>query len=294
MDKDTVRVIDCHTHAWMAEDFKALAELGALLDVDLPEKSPYNWTPRFEGTVRALVEEERAAGVDRFVLLPVSGRPERCRELTVWAARAGEEFPEVIPFGAIHPDTATPRDDAALVLDHGLSAVKIHSLVQRFDCQSVSSMRLYEALEKAGLPVLMDSMLLAGAVAVKPNLGPWMNIASVAGFETTPDKIAQIARRFPGLRILAAHMGCCYGWHLLDGLYDLDNVWFDMSYIHRLMSPEQAVSIIRAKGADRIVWGTDAPYRRPKNALDWFHGLPLDDGEKENILAGNLIRFLGL
>ncbi|MEW5723412.1 MAG: amidohydrolase family protein [Thermodesulfobacteriota bacterium] len=290
---DRPMIIDGHTHAWPPQDFAALAGLGQLLDDRLEEGSPYNWTPRFDGRLETLVEEEQRAGVDRFVLLPASSRPERGRELTEWAVRASLEHPEIIPFGAVHPYSPHPELDLEVIADHGLRAVKLHSLVQRFDPLSGPALNLYGLLEKRGLAVLMDSMYLAGATAVKPNLAVWVGAALEMGLETVPERITQIARRFPGLKIIAAHLGCCYGWHLLEPLYGLDQVWFDLAYVHRLISPARTVEIIRAKGADRIIWATDAPYRRPQNALKWFLGLDLTPEEKERILARNLLDLLG-
>lgn len=286
-------IIDCHTHAWEPEDLTAIESLKQILDEGLSPDSPYNWSPRFTGTVDDLLLEEKIAGIQHCVLLPTSSKPERCMELTEWAAEMGRIHPEIIPFGSIHPHSQSLESDVERVVKLGLKAVKLHSLIQRFDPLSREAVTLYALLEAKGLRAVFDSMHLAGAAAVKPNLSSWTPTAQKLKLETGPIQIAEIARLFPGLKIIAAHLGCCYGWDHLEPVMDQDNVYFDISYVHRLISPERAVGIIRRKGAERIIFGTDAPYRRPVNALKWFLDLPLNEEEREGILSKNLLSLLG-
>lgn len=285
-------IIDCHTHAWMPEDIPAVRKHSTLLDKNLESDSPHNWTPCFDISLDVLLEKEREAGIDRMVILPASSKPEHCRELTRWVAGLAEEFSQIIPFGSVHPYSDSVEDDVKAIADLGIKGVKLHSLVQMFDTASSELQKLYGLLEKADLVVLMDAMSLAGATAAKPELGPLLEMADRAGLENNPERIAETAIRFPGLKIIAAHLGCCHGWDLLDPLYDLDNVYFDLSYIHPLISKEKAFEIIRRKGAEKIVFGTDAPYRRPEESLSWFMELPLEDEERKTILGGAFMELL--
>jgi predicted TIM-barrel fold metal-dependent hydrolase len=287
-------IIDCHTHAWTPEDWAMLKELApAMDDPDLEEDSPYNWTPRFEGTVPSLIKQEKAAGIDRFVLLPTSSRPERSPELTRWVADLARHYPEIIAFGALHPYSESLDRDVAEITALGLPGIKIHSLVQRLDPLSDKALKAFDLVEKANLIVLMDSMSIRGAAAVKPNLAAWMKEAEALKIDTNPEKIAELVRRYPKLKIIAAHMGCLYGWHMLDPIMDLDQVYFDISYVHRLITPELAMDLIRKKGPERIIFGTDAPYRQPDKALAWFMNLPLTPGEQERILGLNFFKLMG-
>jgi uncharacterized protein len=287
--------IDNHTHAWMPEALPSLDKGVKLLDGEGGRHgSPHNWSPRFTGTIENLLAAEKQAGIDRFVLLPVAGKPELCRTLTDWAADCADRYPEVIPFGAVHPRSADPKEDVTAVRNLGFKGVKLHSLVQQFNPVDDDSLRLVSLITDAGLVLLIDSMNLSGAVAVKPNLKPLMDTALAWGIETGPREIVTLARRFPALRIIAAHMGCLYGWDNLGKLLDLDQVYFDLAYVHRLLDPETVVKLIRQKGPERILFGSDAPYRHPSHALDWFLQLPLTDQEKDMILSRNLINLLNL
>jgi len=293
MSSSTSPKIDGHTHAWLPEDLQTLEERLIQWDRTLDASNPHKWLLRFNGSLDGLVEAEKAVGMDQFVLLAVSGRPERSRELTRWVSEAARLHPEVIPFGAVHPHSSTLEDDVAAIVDLGIPAVKVHSLVQRFDPLSPPALKLFGLLEKNGLPVLMDAMNLAGACRAKPHLEGLLGMARQFGLQTGPAQIAELSRRFEGLKIIAAHLGCLYGWDELDGLYDLPMVWFDLAYVHRLMSAERAMEIIRLKGTDRIIYGSDAPWRSPAGALAWFMNLPLAEEERAAILGTNLLDVLG-
>ena len=283
-------IIDAHTHAWRPWELMAIGSLASYLDVDLEENSPYNWTPRFKGNLESLMAEEARAGVARFVLLPVASRPDKARELTEWAAAQAARNPEVIPFGAVHPYSDSLEDDVECIVSLGIKGVKLHSLSQGFDPLSAQAWKTYELLDKFGLIVLMDSMDMGKALELKPNLKAFKDSVDELRLENGPSKIAEAARAYPNLKIIAAHLGCCYGWDGLGPIMDLDNVYFDLAVVHRLMSPEQAASIIRDKGADKIIFGTDAPYRRPANALDWTLSLGLPEQDLRLILGDNLRR----
>jgi predicted TIM-barrel fold metal-dependent hydrolase len=290
--KERPMMIDGHAHAWLPEDLIMVRKSESLFDSPQDDGSDNKWSLSFDGTIESLVAAEREAGMDRFVLLPVSSRPPRCREVSKWAVREAEKYPEIIPFGNLHPYSDTPEDDVALLVDLGLRAVKLHSLVQHYEPLSAEAMKLYGLIEKAGLFILMDSMNLAGAVKAKPNLAPLMDLAKSMGIETGPKEIAVIAGRFPGLKIIAAHLGCLYGWDHVEPLYDLDQVYLDLSYIHPLLPPDTVMDMIARKGVHRIVFGTDAPYRIPKEALNWVLNLPLSESDQARIMSGNLLELL--
>ena len=59
------------------------------------------------------------------------------------------------------------------------------------------------------------------------------------------------------------------------------------------LKPERALEIIRAFGADRVLFGTDYPMWNPAEELERFHRLLLTDEEEEKILCLNAGTLLG-
>jgi len=284
--------IDAHTHAYTEADLGAIKERHAVLDVSLAQDSPHRWRFHHKGDLAGLAQAEEEAGVGAFVLLPVANRPEKVGSMNRWACKAARDHPGLIPFATLHPQAESPLTDLAEALALGLKGVKLHTIVQRFTLNEEKSLKLIEAVDAAGLPLLIDTLHGPGLLAAKPHLAHLGE--EFSPFATTPDQIVQVASRFPGLKIIAAHLGCLYGWDLVEPLFGQSNVCFDLSFVDRLLTPDEALSLIRRKGAERVLWGTDSPWREIRPAREWFEALALSQEEKRLIAAGNLTDLLGL
>ena len=82
--------------------------------------------------------------------------------------------------------------------------------------------------------------------------------------------------------------------HLEDRLADVSslysNLWVDCSSTMPFSSPEVAKRLIRAYGADRVLFGTDYPMWSPVDEMASFRSLGLTDEEMQAILHDNAIR----
>lgn len=284
-------LIDCHTHAFQAEDLTVLRERLTFLDDHLPDDSPHKWQLHGPGTIAGLTQAMEEAGVDRWVLLPVSGKKDRAADLNRWAAQAAAAEPRLIPFAMLHP-LGPVADDVRLIQELGLKGVKLHPFIQRFSVDHPVTHDLLGLLEGSGLPVLLDTLYVAGLVAAKPHLGWVVEMFNFGGCE--PVQIARAAVAHPGVRFIAAHGGSLYGWDHLEPLYDLDNVYFDISYLMGLIDQEPLLQIIRRKGPERVLYGSDAPWREARAFRAWFEDLRLSTWEREQIAAGTLVGLLNL
>jgi predicted TIM-barrel fold metal-dependent hydrolase len=284
-------IIDAHTHAYPEEDLAMVKERTALLDKSLPDTDPNKWMLHHDGSLASLLREEKTAELDRFVLLPVSARAERSRALNRWVTEMARVHPEIIPFGTLVPGSPSLANQLEEVLDLGLQGIKIHPFLQRLDILSPAVKGFWSLLEEAGLPVMLDSMYLKGLEKYKPHL---KDLARMAGaFETGPLRIAALARDYPGLTIIAPHLGSLYAWDKLGPMYSLENVFFDLSFVSPIVPPGEVVNIIRRKGSDHVLFGTDAPWRKPLDVRKWFTALPLSSKEFELIAHKNLEEILG-
>ena len=112
-------------------------------------------------------------------------------------------------------------------------------------------------------------------------------------------------------KFIAAHMGGWRNWDRVPACYAGTGIMIDTSFSMgrlaplndgyykteeelKLMTPEEFVSLVRAVGAENVLFGTDCPWSGQKESMDAFLGLPLTEDEKTASLGGNAAGLLGL
>ncbi|HNB52093.1 MAG TPA: amidohydrolase family protein [Anaerolineales bacterium] len=127
--------------------------------------------------------------------------------------------------------------------------------------------------------------------------------------------VADVARDFPGLKLVAFHMGYPYSDDLNLVAMGHPNVYLCLSLLvpWAITAPYKFARIlgeaIRFAGPDRIIWGTDSAgygaqigaavlglrdFQIPEE-LQWQYGyLPLTDDDKRKMFGGNLAGLLGI
>ncbi|MBU1451057.1 MAG: amidohydrolase family protein [Proteobacteria bacterium] len=283
-------LIDFHTHAFLPQDLNILGERLAFVDKDLADADPHKWQVHGGGSLESLLAAMERSGTDRFVLLPVTGSKGRVGELNRWVSQVALAHPQVIPFGTLHPQ-AEPRKHLDELLELGLRGVKLHPFIQRFSLDLPEVGQVCAMLAGERLPVLLDTMHSQGLARAKPHVGQMMSFFGFSGCE--PSQIAALAHAYPDLRIIAAHGGSLYGWDVLGELLELPSVYFDIAYLAGLLEPRRMVEIIRKKGPERVLYGTDCPWREAVAFREWFEDLPLTTGEREQVAAGTALELLG-
>lgn len=130
-----------------------------------------------------------------------------------------------------------------------------------------------------------------------------------------PIQLDDVARDFPGLKLVAFHMGYPYCDDLNLVAMGHPNVYLCLSLLvpWAITAPYKFAKIlgeaIRFVGSDRIIWGTDSAgytaqigaavmglrdFQIPEK-LQWQYGyLPLADDDKRKIFGGNLAGLLGI
>lgn len=107
-------------------------------------------------------------------------------------------------------------------------------------------------------------------------------------YETRGNHIANIARRYPELKIIMAHLGGS-AYHAIPTIRNIPNVWVDMcSSIYR---GDELQYTIEQIGADRIMFGTDVPSVNPIVNRGKVEELDLTQEEKDKIYYKNTLKF---
>jgi predicted TIM-barrel fold metal-dependent hydrolase len=110
-------------------------------------------------------------------------------------------------------------------------------------------------------------------------------------FHTDPEDVATLARRWPDVRIIMAHLTGC-GVRGVLAVKPFANVLVDTSGA----APEAGIVefAVAHLGAKRVLYGSDVPIRDFSVALSRITGSRLDAATKKRILHDNAAELLGL
>jgi predicted TIM-barrel fold metal-dependent hydrolase len=271
--KNANMIIDFHTHAF--PDTLAERARGALAaNIQILK------TCVTDLTVSGLIAYMDTCGVDVSVLQPVVTKPSQTVTLNEWAASAGEASGgRVVPFGGIFPRSDDYKRDIDLAVSLGLRGLKLHPEYQDFLPDEPQMLRVYDYALARGLILLFHSGL-------DPAYPP--------PFKATPERFARVLDAMRGGTIVIAHLGGHGEWDNTERYLAGRDVYLDTSMGFSYYPREQFLRIVRAHGADKILFATDSPWSAADEELKALQALPLTQSEKDAILSGNARRLLGL
>ncbi len=260
--------IDFHTHAF--DDKIAQRAVEKLAAVS-------GFTPHTNGTVSDLMRVLREDGIDRAVLLPVATKP--TQQMVINNQSAQMNCRELVCFGSVHPEAEDALQELERIKSLGLLGVKFHPDYQGFTVDDNKMFPLYKKCEELGLIAVFH----AGYDPLSPDF-----------IHCMPEAAARVARMFPNLRFVFAHLGGmnCFE-DVLENLAGIENVWLDTAFLAGRIDGELLLKIIKKHGAERILLASDLPWQRPGEAVKQIEGLDLSEEEKQMILHKNGELLLG-
>jgi len=234
-------------------------------------------------TAEGLLNEMGRTGIDRAVVMGLPWQePELCWRNNAYIAQAMRRSPDqLIGVGVLPPPSrGSVRDGVRRVADEGLRGVKV-----------IPSWQGYRLHDPVFAPAL-EEMQARGLVLV-----PHTDHAYLApDTSDTPHGLFEVARRYPGLRILAPHLGgmlCLYALHP-----PVRSVLANILFITTVPSTMIMVRFaVEAVGADRVAFGTDFPFNPSHDQATLrqaFAQLALAPESARRIAGANALRFFGL
>lgn len=114
---------------------------------------------------------------------------------------------------------------------------------------------------------------------------------SSGGYQSDPSDIANLASRFPKVKIIMAHLSAAGIRGILE-IKPFPNVWVDTSG----SQPHSGIIeyAVEELGAERILYGSDIPGRDFSAQLGRIYGAKIKEEERELILGLNAQKLLGL
>ena len=279
-------IIDFHTHTFPDQiAASAIARLSNNAHIEAHSN----------GTAGGLLLAERAAGVDRSIILPVATKPEQVHHINDAAAAHNEHafVTNMFSFACIHPEYADWKQELDRIAARNMRGIKIHPAYQQTDLDDPKYLRILERAGELGLIVVTHAGL---------------DIGFPGCLCCTPEKARNALKQAGPVTLVLAHMGGWRCWEQVPELLADTSALLDTAFSlgsltprdealpldRQMLSDEAFVSLVRAFGAERILFGSDCPWGSPQNDLQHIRRLPLSGEEKAAILGGNAKRLLGI
>ena len=256
-------ILDFHTHAYPEEIAgKAVRFLNSYYKVECAG----------DGTIDDLKASAKEAGVGWLLIHAVATKPSQVENVNTWIAAHTSK--NVIGFGSLHPYYKKIGQEIERIESLGLRGIKLHPDFQGYYVDSPEMEKIYSLIE-GKLPVLIHT-------------------GDRKYDFSSPRRIANVLHRHPGLTVIAAHLGGFCQWEQSMKYLIGKNLYIDTSSSACYMEPERALSMIRAHGVDKVLFGTDYPLRRHSDELKTIEGLGLTEAEKSLIYFENAKKLLRL
>lgn len=272
-------IIDAHVHIYPDKIAKRAVAL-------LEERSGVQ--AKTNGMRDGLIASMREKGIDYSLLLPVATSAKQVDTINEEAGETNAAAKEtgLLSFGGIHPETENYKEVLRRVKALGLKGVKLHPDYQEAFFDDIRYKRIVAEASELGLYLMVH----AGEDIGLPD-----------PIHCRPEHVLDVVKDTQSDKLILAHMG---GWRLWDDvraqLLELP-VYFDTAFsedylpgVQGMLTPEAFVDLVRAMGAERVLFGTDSPWSDQAEAAEWIRNTALTQEEKELIFHGNFERTIGV
>ena len=271
-------IIDFHTHIF--PDKIAMPALNTMRKrlvkmnhIEVPYYEAYPLCT--DGTLEGHKQMMKRNHIDISVTLPVATNEGQTDSINRFAESTRSY--DIIPFGALYPYQKNWEYVLCDLAERGFKGIKFHPEFQQFYIDGKEGLAILKKAEKLGLIVVLH----AGTDPEYPD-----------GNHCTPIRLKHVLEEVKGDNIIAAHLG---GMDCFDDVekYLIDSpLYFDTSYVSKILSPEQYARIIINHGPDKIIFGSDSPWQDPAETLEALEGVGLSDEDMEKILYKNALALL--
>ena len=245
------------------------------------------------GTVDGLLASMAQAGISRSVVLPVATNPLKISSMND-KTLSQEKCQHVVNFGAMHPLAENWKEELNRLAAAGVPGIKLHPQYQGVDITDIRYLRILDHAASLGLITVTH----AGDEIAYPGV-----------VRCSPEMVRSVCDQLGNIPLVLAHMGGWKNWQrvaenlahtgcYLDTAISLGEIVpIDDHYSPAelpLLSGDDFVSLVRAFGSHRILFGTDSPWADQAEEIKKITALPLTQEEKDNILSCNATRLLGI
>lgn len=282
-------IIDFHTHIFpdkIAEgaiksiEKSTLEHQGILINSGLSEDMPSaaeQFMAVIPATLDAIKKSMNENHIDASVVLPIATTLTQSDSINKFAAGINNKN-GIYSFGSLHPFQEDWESVLYDIKEKGLRGIKLHPEYQKFYIDCPEAVRVLKKCEELDLIIMLHA-------------GNDVGIAPPS--HCMPDRLRRVLDcHVSGEKIIAAHLGGWEAWDDVEKYLVETPVYFDTSYTLSCIDKEQFVRIVKNHGSDKILFGTDSPWRNQGKTAEQLSSVGLTDEELENIFYKNAQKLL--
>lgn len=235
-------------------------------------------------TAEELIAIMDRSGVDKAVIWL---QPPYLRHLTSaandYVAESARRFPDrFIPFGWADPNVgvdAAIREVQRGIEEHGFYGIKMNGAQNNFPIDH----------PELAMPVI-EEIAKRGSILA-------LHVGADAYDNTSPYRVATIAKAYPALRILAIHMGGVAHQHQHGPMLDIARQYPNITLIGSEAKSHAILQAIKTLGAERVCFGSDTPFEIMRVELAKYRALmegEVSEEEQAMVLGGSICKVLGM
>ncbi len=259
-------IIDFHTHAFpdaLANEVVAsLARFGKI-------------KPHTTGTHQSLLTSMNRAGIDISVVCTIATKPSQFSQIFHWLLQIQSQ--RIIALPSIHPNDINWHNHLQMIDRAGFPGLKMHPFYQDFTVDDGLLFPLYQSMSDMGLFL----MLHCGH-----------DLAHPPSKRASPEKIFNIIKAFPKLKVIATHLGGWKMWEEVEETLLGKSVYLDTAFSLNSMKMEQAKTLILNHSPELLLFGSDSPWEDQKDALTQIQELKLAKHIERAILGESAQKLL--
>jgi len=259
--------IDFHTHAF--PDQIAPMAIQAL------EKKG-NVKAYLDGTVDDLLSSMDRAGIERSVVCSIATRPEQFQPIFAWSQSIRSE--RIIPLPSVHPMDSEAFAHLQQIKEQGFIGLKMHPYYQDFFLDDPQLMDLYRRISELDLLLVMHTGYDIGYPRIR---------------RADPERILNVVREVPELRLITTHLGGWDEWTDVRNLLTGKPIYMEISFALDFLDQIRLRELIENHPPEFILFGTDSPWADQATTLKMLSKLGLDATLFNRIVRENGLELLG-
>ena len=227
------------------------------------------------GELDDLLRSLRQAHISRSVIFSSATKPSQVVPINNFVSRIQKQYPELFTaFGTLHPDFPGYKAEIRRIRELGLKGLKFHPDFQQFRIDDPRMDGIYHEIG-GELPLLF-------------------HVGDSRTQYSKPERLLNIHRKFPELKLIAAHMGGYSEWDQSWKYLIGTDIWLDVSSTIKFIGPQEVRRMAAAHGTDRILFASDYPGTGHRRAVEEVLSLGLSGEDNERIFYRNAEKLLGI